>query len=213
MLRVDAVGITGGLSRPRKMPGPAFNLPIDACGVGSRLRKMPGSVCADCYAGKGRYLTVRVKAALERRLAAIDHPQWVEGMVELINSRALKSGHFRWHDSGDIQSTMHLLKIVQICEQTPMISHWLPTREYEIVRCVATSTQFPRNLTIRLSAHMIGGEPPVWLGFPVSTVSSAGAAPPDGSYRCPQPPRGAHRCGECRACWKAEVPWVDYLRR
>ena len=54
MLKKEAREITGGLSKPSKMPGPAHNLPAQACKTGAKLVKVPGSVCAGCYALKGR---------------------------------------------------------------------------------------------------------------------------------------------------------------
>ena len=55
MLKKQAREITGGLSKPSKMPGPAHNLPAQACKTGAKLVNVPGSVCAGCYALKGRY--------------------------------------------------------------------------------------------------------------------------------------------------------------
>ena len=54
MLKKQAREITGGLSKPSKMPGPAHNLPAAACTTGAKLAKIPGSVCSGCYALKGR---------------------------------------------------------------------------------------------------------------------------------------------------------------
>ena len=97
MLKKEAKKITGGLSAPSKMPGPAYNLPAQACITGSKLVKIPGSVCHGCYALKGRYRFKNVKDALSRRLASIMDPRWIEAMVVLID----KEPFFRWHDSGD----------------------------------------------------------------------------------------------------------------
>jgi hypothetical protein len=47
--------ITGGLSRPSKMPGYAYNLPAIHCKTGSKLAAIPGTTCHGCYALKGRY--------------------------------------------------------------------------------------------------------------------------------------------------------------
>ena len=55
--------ITGGLSKPSKMPGYAYNLPATECKIGSKLVKVPGSVCHGCYALKGRYRFPNVKDA------------------------------------------------------------------------------------------------------------------------------------------------------
>ncbi len=66
MLKKEANRITGGLSKPSKMPGPAYNLPAIRCKTGSKLRKIKGSVCYGCYALKGRYCFPNVQKALER---------------------------------------------------------------------------------------------------------------------------------------------------
>jgi len=71
MNKKEAIKITGGLSKPSKMPGPAFNLPAQACITGSKLVKIPGSVCSGCYALKGRYRFPNVKEALTRRLEGL----------------------------------------------------------------------------------------------------------------------------------------------
>ncbi len=104
MLKKEASKITGGLSKPSKMPGPAHNLPAARCITGAKLVKVPGSVCAGCYALKGRYRFKNVQDALNRRLKALEDPRWVDAMVTLVTGHA----HFRWHDSGDIQSPEHL---------------------------------------------------------------------------------------------------------
>ena len=44
MLKKEAREITGGLSKPSKMPGPAHNLPAAACKTGAKLAQIPGSV-------------------------------------------------------------------------------------------------------------------------------------------------------------------------
>ena len=81
MLKKEAIQITGGLSKPSKMPGPAHNLPAAACITGAKLVKVPGSVCAGCYALKGRYRFKNVQDALNRRLKALTDPRWVQALV------------------------------------------------------------------------------------------------------------------------------------
>ena len=119
--------ITGGLSKPSKMPGYAYNLPAIHCKTGSKLAQVPGTTCHGCYALKGRYRFPNVMDAMMRRLASISRPDWSRTMAADINAR--KSRWCRWHDSGDIQSVKHLLKIFQVCRLTPDVAHWLPTRE------------------------------------------------------------------------------------
>ncbi len=199
----------GGLSKPSKMPGFGYSLPAQECKTGGKLQKVENSVCHGCYAMKGRYAFPNVKAAMYRRLEAIEKLLWADAMAELLNRRAAAHPHFRWHDSGDLQSVDHLTRIVQVCEQTPGVMHWLPTREYRIVRDYhAEHGVWPDNLNIRLSAHMIGGHVPLFKDLPatVSTVSKDNEA---GGFDCPSRFQG-NECGDCRACWNKEVPHVDY---
>ena len=126
----EAIEITGGLSKPSKMPGPAYNLPAAACLTGAKLVKVAGSTCSGCYALKGRYRFGNVQKALNRRLKALEDPRWVAGMITLIQGRPV----FRWHDSGDIQSAQHLKNIFEICNATPETLHWLPTREAQFLK-------------------------------------------------------------------------------
>ena len=86
----EAKKITGGLSSPSKMPGYAYNLPAWECITGVKLQAVAGSVCAGCYAMKGRYRFPNVRDALSRRLEALTHPQWIEAMIVLISHYSLK---------------------------------------------------------------------------------------------------------------------------
>ena len=158
MNKKEAIQITGGLSKPSKMPGYAYNIPATRCKVGAKLVKVPGSVCHGCYALKGMYRFSNVKEALERRYqAAMNNKEWVFGMVYLINTS--KKKEFRWHDSGDIQSADHLQRIFQVCELTPDVKHWLPTREAGILSTIKPEA-VPSNLIIRLSATKVDGPAP-----------------------------------------------------
>ena len=197
MLKKEAREITGGLSKPSKMPGPAYNLPASACITGQKLVKVPGSVCAGCYALKGRYRFNNVQAALQRRLQAIESPEWVEAMIILIKPQK----YFRWHDSGDIQSLKHLENIFRVCRATPGTSHWLPTREAQFLKRLKVN-QVPRNLIIRMSSHMIDQAPVNFWPW-TSTVTSG-----DGRS-CPAPEQG-NSCGSCRQCWDRSTPNVCY---
>jgi hypothetical protein len=94
--------------------------------------------------------------------------------------------------------------IADIARATPRVHHWLPTREYGIVRKFLASSEAPGNLNIRLSAHMIGESLRV---VPAGCTASAVAAP--SGYRCPARSQG-NACGACRACWDRTVPEVTY---
>ena len=126
----------GTLSAPSKMPCFSFSIPAQRCIIGSKLReKATNSTCASCYALRGRYVFKNVREALENRfnkLMSSELSEWVSNMSLLIAKKE-KSGFFRWHDSGDLQSVEHFAAIVQIARELPQIKFWLPTREYKIV--------------------------------------------------------------------------------
>ena len=196
MLKKQAKEITGGLSKPSKMPGPCFNLPASRCITGAKLVKIPGSVCAGCYALKGRYRFNNVQKALERRRQALTSPQWIDAMTVLI------TGHefFRWHDSGDLQSLEHLKNIFEVCKRTPKTRHWLPTREAQILKQVQPE-DVPKNLIIRFSSHMIDQGPVKawpWTSTVVTKDKTCPAAEQDNT------------CGSCRACWNRDVKNIAY---
>jgi len=193
MLKKEAERITGGLSAPGKMPEGSYNLPAGACQTGAKLREIPGTPCHGCYAFKFRYNFKPVKKALARRLKSLDHPQWVEAMTTLVK----KKKHFRWHDSGDIQSVKHLINIFEVCKNTPATMHWLPTQE----RKYLPLGSYPDNLTIRLSNAKNNTKPGNgWTHW--STVVDK-----DGD--CPASKQG-NICGSCRRCWSRDVKHVTY---
>jgi hypothetical protein len=196
MLKKEARRITGGLSAPGKMPGSSYNLPAVNCLTGSKLVQIAGSVCAGCYALKGRYRFTNVKQALARRLASLGHPDWVKAMTVLIKGQAVH----RWHDSGDIQSVDHLKAIFEVCKNTPETRHWLPTREARFLRLMDPEV-IPKNLLIRFSSHMVNQGPVSWWPW-TSTVSTT-------TKTCPAKDQG-NECKSCRACWSREVPNVTY---
>ena len=198
MLKKEAKQITGGLSRPNKMPGPAYNLPASQCITGQKLVKVPGSTCAGCYALKGRYRFPNVQAALNRRLKSLEDPRWVSGMIELIKGHPV----FRWHDSGDIQSAQHLINIFEVCKQTPDTMHWLPTPEAQFLKYLDPDV-VPKNLKIVFSDHMNDQARGVTFWPYTSGVSTKGGV------TCPAPKQG-NQCQSCRACWDRDVKRVIY---
>ena len=198
MLKKEASIIVGGLSTPGKMPCYSINLPATACVTGSKLARVPGTVCHGCYALKNRYVMPVQKAAMARRLKALDHGSWTTAMVTLIKGFQ----YFRWHDSGDVQSVQHLKNIFEVCKRTPETSHWLPTREARFLRLMDPEV-VPKNLIIRLSATKVNGPAPRWWPW-TSTVSTK-------SKTCPAPEQGG-KCRSCRTCWDKSTPNVVYAK-
>ena len=194
----EARQAVGGLTTTSKMPCKSYNLPAQECNIGSKLRKQKGSTCSKCYALKGRYHFPNVKDALYRRFNTIKSKHWVDNMVTAIKS----PDYFRWHDSGDLQDEQHLDNIVQVARRTPDTLHWLPTREYKLIRNY--SGDVPENLIIRVSAPDIDGPAPAFTH--TSTVHKN--IIPTG-HVCPAPKQGG-KCGDCRACWDKSVTNVSY---
>ena len=208
-LKKDAYTITGGLTQTSKMPCKSYSLPTEACKTGFKMSKIAGSVCASCYADKGFYKLYQnaIKPAQFARLDSIDNPNWVNAMVALIGL----DPYFRWHDSGDLQGLDHFEKIVEVANRTPKTKHWLPTREYSIIKeFIAGGGTIPKNLIVRLS----GMYPDQAVKIPASlqgikgiTTSNVHTIKPLG-LACKAPEQDGE-CRDCRACWTAKP--VSYL--
>ena len=210
MNKQQATMITGGLTATSKMPCKSYSLPTIACRTGYKMAQIKGSICSQCYAIKGFYSMYAntIEPAQHARLESISDPMWIDAMVTLIGSDQF----FRWHDSGDIQSVDHLAKIAQICELTPNTKHWLPTREYGIVREYTAKHKLPKNLIIRLSA-MFADQPvkvPASLqGVEGVAVSNVHAKSNAIGSEC-NAPKQSGKCLDCRACWDRSVNTVSY---
>lgn len=234
MSLAEAVSIAGTLGKPSKMPGFSYGLDARRCHRGSEMHLVPGSICFGCYALTDFYLTWRAaERGRERRESGLEHPRWVDAMVRQISHYCVgEHRRFRWHDSGDLHSVEHLERIVEVCRRTPAVSHWLPTREYEMVKEFRLRHgAFPANLCVRLSALMIDAEPPralpglvvlpgavvippeLW-DLPTSTVHTPGAPSPlhgvKGAIVCRAVEVRDNKCGKCRACWSNNVRSVSY---
>lgn len=202
----EAKEITGGLTSTSKMPCPSYSIPAQACKTGSKLVGVKGSVCHGCYALKGFYRFKQGKTAREVRLASIYNPKWVEAMTILIKSS--NKDVFRWHDSGDIQSIMHLGNIMNVASQTPDIKHWLPTREYKYLSdYINTGLEVPANMYVRVSAYMIDGVLPLEFARKLNSMPNvkgfigvSGVSKDDEVANCPAYKQGG-ACGDCRTCW------------
>lgn len=208
MLKVSELEkAVGGLSNPSKMPGFSYGIPASECLLGSILRQKTGSTCSKCYALKGMYVFPCVKNAQARRLKILREnlPAWTQNMVALLSRKLEKREKvFRWHDSGDLQSVAHLGAIVEIARALPSVKFWLPTRERGMVaEWRKANGTLPRNLVVRVSAAMVGQNPPSIEGTLSSTVGYY-----DG-IQCPAYSQGG-QCGECRMCWNPHIHSVNY---
>ena len=208
--------IIGGLSAPGKMPCASYSLSAFKCRTGSALRKVAGSTCSSCYACTGAYRFPGTIAAMQRRLDSLTDPRWVAAFVRVLSAK--RNRYFRWHDSGDLQSLNHLRNIVTVARETPHIAHWLPTREFGIVReYLRTYGDFPHNLCVRVSAAMVDSSAP---GDIVNTSEVCTNPPADpladafeGRRHCPAYKQGGKCDGEvikCRSCWSRNTRTIIY---
>jgi len=209
LTKKEQLATVGGLSTPSKMPCYSYNLPAKECAIGSLLRKRKDSPCAGCYALKGRYVFSNVQRALYRRLDLLrdDLDDWRDNMIRTIR-RCEKSGYFRWHDSGDIQSFEHLVAINDIAHCIPSIQFWLPTVEHKMVADFLDAHEaFAPNLTVRLSSWQRGTvsliDAPEIKSLPVSTIGTTNG------WQCKAPDYEG-KCNKCRACWSKKVKHVNY---
>tara|TARA_R100001086_G_scaffold169167_1_gene92043 strand:+ start:1042 stop:1713 length:672 start_codon:yes stop_codon:yes gene_type:complete len=204
--------VTGGLGKPSKMPGTAYGIPAAECITGSKLRKVPGSTCSDCYALKGRYAFANVVNAeylrLDRVQQALDDHAFRAVYVDCFAFLLSKVDWHRWHDAGDLQSVEHFELIVEICLASPGTRHWLPTREYKIVKdWLKLGNVIPANLCVRFSAHMVDGPAPNVYALPGVTTSGVTTSTPG---NCHAQTSGSGHCDDCRACWDRTVEHVNY---
>lgn len=207
-----------------KMPGSTYALSATTCKVGAKLAKVKGSTCAKCYALKLEKLRPSVHqgwlANYQKavRLIASNPEQWVAACTfQILRAFTKTSEPFhRWFDSGDLQSIEMLAAICEVARRTPVIDHWLPTRESGIVKAYrAKGGLIPRNLVIRVSSTMVDDSP---ISGHANTSTVHHKAPPEG-HSCPASTE-AHKalsvdgktsnCGPCRACWSPEVRNISY---
>jgi hypothetical protein len=199
----------------RKMPGSTFAISAKRCNVGGKLAQVEGSTCSRCYALKLQKLRPSVDQGWEANylravtMIDLDPERWAKAAAFQVERAYAKSGQpfHRWFDSGDLQSVAMLRAIVRVCELTPAIRHWLPTREAKVVKdYLAAHGEFPSNLVVRVSATMIGDKP-IASHANTSTVHRKGTE--HAGHACPASKQG-NQCGECRACWDRDVSNVSY---
>jgi|TARA_A100001391_G_C5043712_1_gene271597 hypothetical protein len=191
------------LSNVSKMPGKSISLDAFECKTGSKLAKIKGSVCFDCYARKGMYRMPNVRNKMVERMAFFNAIDFVPRMVEMLNKT--RSEYFRWFDSGDTQDVRMALNIIDVIKATPNKKHWIPTKERKIWLEALKIEPLPNNAVLRFSATMVDDAPPeAWKH---SSMVIKDAAPV--GHECPAPKQGG-KCGPCRACWSHDVKTITY---
>ncbi len=122
----------------------------------------------DATPGDGFRPTEAQKAWIDAMIYAIDRADYMldGGKVGKINYPAEEhpGRYFRWHDSGDIFSAIHLRMMKAVCDALPDITFWAPTRFWAakggIEAVSAINSVGARNFIIRPSAYHINEPPP-----------------------------------------------------
>ena len=193
-----------------KMPGSTFAQDAFQCGVGSKLREVPGSICSQCNMIRIQKMRPDVDKGYKLNQSKWENcnpKDWIDSMVFQINRMYLRTlqPYHRWFDSGDLADYEQLISIDMVARLTPQIHHWLPTKEYSLVKEYFLRNIPPKNLLIRVSAPMIDGKPSKKYKN-TSTVHKKKASQ---GFECKARSRGNY-CGECRACWDEDIANVSY---
>ena len=204
----------GGLSQTTKMPCHSFNLSAFSCNNGGKLARIQGSVCDGCYAMKGNYVRYKnnFQKAHDRKIKRYteNYSLWVESFIKLLNRKEfIENGYFRWFDSGDIYDYNMLLAVVTIAKNTPKIKHWLPTKEYQLIRQYEKEFgEFPKNLIVRVSAPMVDT---ILQGqkHTSSVIKDSEFTETKTNKICKAYKQG-NECLDCRMCWNKDIRNIGY---
>jgi len=191
------------LSNVSKMPGKSISRSAFKCKTGSKLAKVPGSVCFDCYARKGMYRMPNVVNKMEEREDFFHAIDFVPRMVALLNRT--RSEFFRWFDSGDVEDIRMALNIIDVIKATPNKRHWIPTKEHKIWKNALKKKALPENVVLRFSAYMVNKAPSKnwqWSSAVTDNNTIFGV-------ECNAPKQDG-KCLDCRACWDKNVKTVTY---
>lgn len=194
------------LSDTSKTPGKSWSLQaIDTCPGSKQANGQLVPACRTCYATTGNYRFKNVKAAREHNRQDWQRDGWVEDMVKALDNERW----FRWFDSGDMYHIDLARKILEVCERTPWVNHWLPTRMYKFdkFKYVLLELEDLENVCVRYSSDSITGQ--TIPGWTTSTIIPS-LEYETGAFVCKASTRGG-KCGDCRACWDNSVSVVAYV--
>ena len=194
------------LSKASKMPCRSWSLQaLETCPASKDASGNLVPACSGCYATTGNYRFKNVRAPREHNRTDWKREDWVDDMVrELDNDR-----YFRWFDSGDMYDVRLARKILEVCERTPWVKHWIPTRMHKFSKfsVVLARLESLSNTVVRLSSDSITGE--TIQGSTTSTIATLDTVPSD-AVVCEAYTREG-KCADCRACWDKSVPVVAYI--
>ena len=160
--------------------------------------------CLGCYAKYGHYNFPNVKAPRLHNMQDWKRDDWEQDMLkELDNDR-----YFRWFDSGDIHHHLLASKILNICEKSVWVKHWIPTRSYKTPKIFDVVEQIKRlpNVVVRYSSDSIIGEYDDLHG---STIIP-GFETDDLNLTVCESHLSNGQCNGCRKCWNPDVKVIAY---
>jgi hypothetical protein len=142
--------------------------------------------CEHCYALGGWYRldpshqidrVLRLEY-LKRLIGQHRLPTWIDWAVDKLNAlppdeplppslrgqglpdawnRGDRVQYMRWHDSGDVFNEEYARAIIKVCDGTPEVSHWMPTRMGRLISSlVQRGVTIPPNLSIMVSVQRGG---------------------------------------------------------
>lgn len=166
-------------------------------------------ICKKCYAKRGNYLFDNVTQRRNRNLSIIRQDNFIDEMKEqLINFR-----FFRWFDSGDIPSVNIAKKIIKLCEETPWVTHWIPTNSWDIPKLIPYIKMLEAlpNTRVRYSSRFYN-KPITWnLSSFVYTKELLKSEVPEEVFFCPSPKQEG-QCKSCRACFDEKIKIIAYKK-
>ena len=186
---------------------------LDTCPGSLKADGTLVDACQGCYATTGNYRFPNVKAPRLHNREDWQRDEWVADMVAMLQNQVF----FRWFDSGDMYSVGLAMKILQVMEQTPHCSHWLPTRMHKFSKfglVIYAMSQLP-NVVVRLSSDSVQGALveglPEWLqDVPNSTIVPSHDEAP-AAFKVCEAYQHEGKCNGCRACWSKDVRTVAYV--
>jgi len=194
------------LSKPSKMPCLSWSLQaLDTCAGSIAIGGGLVDACKGCYATDGNYRFKNVVAVRVHNREDWKRDAWVTDMVKALDN----SRYFRWFDSGDVYSVALAKKILEVMQQTPWVSHWLPTRMHKFSKfhSVFARMESLPNVVVRYSSDSITGA--TIAGNTTSTiVPTPDDITPDMAL-CEASTR-AGKCGDCRQCWSKDIKVIAY---
>lgn len=161
--------------------------------------------CQGCYATTGNYRFANVKAPREFNREDWKRDEWAADMVLALQNER----YFRWFDSGDMYDLRLAEKIFQVMEETPWVSHWLPTRmaKFPKFQGIIAKMQALPNVMVRFSADSIDGS--FTPGVHGSTILPTNDNV-TGVEVCQAYDHGG-KCNGCRKCWDKSIPVIGYV--